>query len=81
MSTTEHIRDLALKLSVQERALLARELLDSLDPDQSEESAETAWTTEIEDRAAAYEEGRMAADDFDISLARARQRLHERRST
>lgn len=43
----DHIREL-LKLSVEERAKAARELLESLDGDVSKDELREAWTTWVE---------------------------------
>ena len=75
MSNTEHIRDLAMGLAAEDRALLASELLESLEQAESEDNVEAAWTSEIEDRAEAYEAGQMNADDWQVSLKRVRQRI------
>jgi putative addiction module component (TIGR02574 family) len=79
MTITEQVRDQALRLSIEDRALLARDLLESLEPHDAPEVVEAAWLEEIEGRAEAYEGGQMAADDWQASLERARQRLRERR--
>ena len=79
MTTAEQVRDQALQLSAGERAWLARDLLESLDTGESPEVVEAAWVDEIEARAEAYENGDLKADDWQISLERARQRLRERR--
>jgi hypothetical protein len=76
MSTTEQIRDLALKLWADDRVLLAKDLLESLESGESDESVVAAWTAVMEDRAEAYEAGRLAADDWAVSRERARRRLH-----
>ena len=68
-----------MQLSAVERALLARDLLESLEADEAPDVVEAAWADEIEARAEAYERGQMPADDWQISLERARQRLLERR--
>ncbi len=81
MSTAEQIREWALQLSPADRASIARDLLDSLDPGQSPAATEAAWVAEIESRAAAYEAGELAADDWQTSLDRARQRLREGRAS
>jgi putative addiction module component (TIGR02574 family) len=81
MTIAERIRDQALQLSAAERALLARDLLESLETSESPEVVEAAWTEEIETRAEAYERGQMAADDWQTSLDRARERLRARRQT
>jgi putative addiction module component (TIGR02574 family) len=79
MTTAEIVRDQALRLSAEERAMLARDLLESLETSESPAVVEAEWAQEIEARAEAYEKGEMTADDWQISLERARQRLRERR--
>ena len=74
MSATE-IRDLALKLSPQQRASLARDLLSSLE--ESGENFEAEWAAEADSRAAAYAAGQIGADDWEVSLKRARARLKQ----
>jgi putative addiction module component (TIGR02574 family) len=64
-----------MQLSVEDRALLARDLLESLEPVEPAESVEAAWTSEIEDRAEAYEAGYVTADDWSVSLERVGQRI------
>jgi putative addiction module component (TIGR02574 family) len=76
MSTTKPIRDLASKLSADDRAQLAQDLLESLDSGESEASVVAAWTAVIEDRAEVYEAERLAADDWAVSRERAQRRLH-----
>ncbi len=79
MSTPE-IRDLALKLPPEDRALIARDLLASLHKAEPIEEVEAAWIEEIEARAEAYEAGLIQAEDWQTSLERVRQRLREGRS-
>jgi putative addiction module component (TIGR02574 family) len=75
----EQVRDQALQLSAGERASLARDLLESLETSETPEVVEAAWAQEIQARAESYERGQMAADDWQISLERARKRLREKR--
>lgn len=79
MSTTEQIRDLALRLPPEGRASLAKDLLESLEPSESSEDVQDAWTEEIEARADAFGAGKITADDWQVSLQRARKRLREGR--
>jgi putative addiction module component (TIGR02574 family) len=79
MSTLE-IRDLALRLPPEDRALIARDLLASLHDEEPAEEVEAAWVEEIEARAEAYEAGLLPAEDWEVSLERVRQRLREGRS-
>jgi putative addiction module component len=78
MSATE-IRDLALLFPADQRAKLARDLLSSLE--ESGENFEVEWVGEAEARAEAYAAGQIGADDWEASLARARTRLEQGRSS
>ena len=77
MAITDHVRDQVLRLPAEDRALLARDLLESLEPHEAPDAVESAWLDEIEKRAEAYEGGQLGADDWQASLDRARQRLRE----
>ncbi len=58
-NVTKHARQLlkdALRLNVDERAELAAELIESLDPE-TDDDAETAWAAEITRRAARARSG------------------------
>ena len=77
--STDEIRDLALKLPPADRALIARDLLASLDEDEPTEEVEAVWLEEIEARAEAYEAGEIQAEDWEVSLAKARQEFREGR--
>jgi putative addiction module component (TIGR02574 family) len=79
MTTVEHIRDLALGLPPEGRASLAKDLIESLEPNEPVEDLEGAWLEEIESRADDYEAGKITADDWQVSLQRARKRLREGR--
>ena len=79
MTIAEQVRDQALQLPAEDRALIARDLLESLETRDSPETVEAAWLEEIEARAEAYETGQMMADDWKSSLERVRKRLRERR--
>jgi putative addiction module component (TIGR02574 family) len=60
----------ALKLELDERAALAAELIESLDPE-TDEDAEAAWAAEIERRAARARSG----EDPGIPWSEVRERL------
>jgi len=79
MITAEHLRDLALQLPLQDRASLARDLLQSLDVADSPGAVEAAWLEEIESRSEAYESGGIVADDWQASIERVREQLREGR--
>ncbi|HEY2414709.1 MAG TPA: addiction module protein [Pirellulaceae bacterium] len=81
MTTAQQIRDVALGLPIEQRAVLARDLLASLDVHESPEVVEAAWADEIEARAEAVARGEMKTDDWQVSLERARQRVHQRRQS
>ncbi len=62
----------ALKLSSEERALLADHLLASLD---TANDVDTAWASEVDRRLAEVEAGSMALVPIEQALQRARQAL------
>lgn len=67
----EHV----LHLPSGDRALLARELLLSLDaPD---EDLDAAWSEELDDRIAAYERGDETATEWREAIERVRQSLQK----
>jgi putative addiction module component (TIGR02574 family) len=80
MSTTE-IRELALKLPPDDRAILARDLLESLESAESSKQIEEAWIAEFESRANDYDAGLLSADDWQVSLDRARERFRQGRAS
>jgi putative addiction module component (TIGR02574 family) len=63
----------ALKLPASERAVLADELLHSLD--KTDPEIDALWAKEAEDRLAAYDRGEIEAIDADAVLAEMRERL------
>ena len=63
----------ALKLPASERAVLADELLHSLD--KTDPAIDALWAKEAEDRLAAYDRGEVEAIDADAVLAEMRERL------
>jgi len=68
----KRVIDEALRLPVDIRAALARELLASLDDSDLEPDREAAWRTEIRDRIDAYERGDVTAVPVDEALAQIR---------
>ena len=80
MSISEHIRDLALQLPPKGRASLAKELIESLEPEVSSDEVESAWVDEIERRAESLERGEATADDWEASLNRVRGQLRQVRN-
>ncbi len=72
MSVTE-IQKQALELPAEERALLADQLMQSLeDPEILK-----AWAAESEDRWAAFKRGEITARDGDEALAELRQQIQK----
>lgn len=78
--STAQVRELALGLPSQDRASLARELIESLEAEEPADDIEAAWTEEIESRAEALDQGNARADDWKTSLERVRHQLREGRS-
>jgi len=68
---------LALGLAARDRAVLARELIESLESSADDGGVEEAWIDELEERAAALECGEAKADDWQASLERVRQQLRQ----
>lgn len=69
----KEIMAVALKLPASERAVLADELLHSLD--KTDPEIDALWAKEAEDRLAAYDRGEIEAIDADAVLAEMRERL------
>jgi len=72
--TMEEIEALALQLLPEERALLANNLLESLEGNVSAEVRE-AWNREVYERISAYERGECASLPAAEVIAEARRRL------
>ena len=72
----QQLLDELLRLSAEDRALIAAELTASLD---SPEEVAKAWADEIRRRADDIEQGRAELVDKDVALAEIRERLHARR--
>jgi len=71
MSTeTQDILDRALGLPAADKARIADELLASLD--QADESIDTLWRKEVEDRIAAYKSGALKSVSLEEVLAKYR---------
>ena len=77
--TTDEVRDMALQLSPESRASLAKALIESLEPEEVVAGVEAAWLEEIESRADEVERGETAVHDWKESLDRVRQKLDEGR--
>ena len=69
----------ALALPRQERTLLARELVASLDADAEDADAEATWAAEVEDRARAVLNGEADGEDGDEALAEVRAEIESHR--
>lgn len=69
----KEIMAVALKLPASERAVLADELLHSLD--KTDPAIDALWAKEAEDRLAAYDRGEIEAIDAEAVLAEMRERL------
>ena len=69
----KEIMAVALKLPASERAVLADELLHSLD--KTDPEIDALWAKEAEDRLAAYDRGEIEATDAEAVLAEMRERL------
>jgi putative addiction module component (TIGR02574 family) len=67
MTKIERLSAEVHKLPAVERAVLVEEILQSLDPIGRE--LEKQWTTEVQDRLAAYRRGELQARDIDDVLA------------
>ena len=65
----------ALALTLQERAMIAHELLLSLDDGVDVDAAE-AWAEELEQRVRHVRSGSVATEDWDAVRARLAQRWH-----
>lgn len=68
----------AITLPPAERQEFVRRLRVALRPDELEESADTAWLTEVESRLAAFEAGRMTSRPSASSLATLRKSIAHR---
>jgi putative addiction module component (TIGR02574 family) len=79
--STAQIRELVMGLPLQDRALLARELIESLEPADAHVALEDEWLDEIESRAEAFDRGEAPADDWRTSLARVRKELRHGRQS
>jgi hypothetical protein len=80
MDTIENIRSQALGLAAKQRAALAHDLLVSLEDDEPDADAASAWAEEIETRSEAYATGQVEAFDWRESLARSKAALEQERT-
>ena len=76
--TTIEIRAGALNLPAPERALLAHDLIASLDAEDADPRADALWAAEIERRAREVADGKVALVDADEVHAEIAQRLRAR---
>ena len=75
MTTPSQIVDAAMALDANQRAEVAHQLLLSLEPDDFDADANSAWVGEIRRRLKAIREGRAMLRDWDEALADIRQSL------
>jgi hypothetical protein len=80
MDTVDNIRSQALGLTAKQRAALAHDLLISLEEDEPDADAASAWAEEIEARSAAYAAGEIEAFDRRESLARSKAAFEQARA-
>lgn len=78
MSTANDIFSQALALPVAERAALAHQLLESLEPEDPD--ADEAWTKEIQARSDALHRGELPLCDWEQAIEEVRAQLPRRRS-
>jgi len=81
MSIADEITTRALDLPGPERAELAHRLLLSLEPDDLDPDAGTAWDAEIEARLCAFEAGKTEAIPWSEALEQIREALRQGRSS
>ena len=74
-SNINEIGKKALELSTQERALLIRQLLESLDDGDYEENAEVLWIDEAKCRYNQYKQGKTSEKPADHVLENAKSKL------
>ena len=75
MATQSKVFEEALVLPADQRADLARRLLESLDEEPTDPQADKLWAEEIESRASAHDRGELSALDADQVFDRACQSL------
>ena len=74
-SNINEIGKKALELSPHERALLIRQLLESLEEGEQEENAEELWNTEVKKRYTQYKQGMTSERPADQVLKDAKKNL------
>lgn len=80
MNSLDEVRPAALRLTTDERAALACDLLDSLDTDASTGDATEAWNREILARSDALHAGQAHVADWRQVLADIREELSQKSS-
>ncbi len=79
MNAIDAIHSQAMQLSQTDRALLARDLLLSLEDDDFDDDAQTVWAREIEAPSAAVAAGEYTAKEWRDSIRSLREDLQQRR--
>jgi putative addiction module component (TIGR02574 family) len=79
MATADELLSDALRLSSEERARLAHELLLSLEEQEADPDAEAAWARELERRVQEVASGAVETYDAREAIEEVRARLRERR--
>ncbi|TFG12598.1 MAG: addiction module antitoxin RelB [Promethearchaeota archaeon] len=74
-SNINEIGKKALELSPHERALLIRQLLESLEEGEEEENAEKLWINEVKNRYTQYKQGKTSAKPANQVLKDAKKNL------
>ena len=74
-SNINEIEKKALELSNHDRALLIRQLLESLDDGDEEENAEELWLKEVERRYNRYKQGKTSEKSANQVLQNAKNKL------
>jgi putative addiction module component (TIGR02574 family) len=75
MNTSAEVLNIALQLPQSERALVAHELLLSLEDEPFDDDVDAAWQVEIERRMGTVESGNYSATDVTEVIAQVRQSL------
>ncbi len=78
MATGDDFRSQIFDLPASERAVLARQLLLSLEADSFDDHVQRAWAEEAEKRSVACEKGETEASDWQESVDKVRATLTQR---
>ena len=81
MTTLQEIRERVLELPFGERAVLARDLVLSLESDDVDADVDAEWNEEIERRSELVHRGEHTAMDWQDSVRQIRQALSKRRAS